>query len=182
MTKIDKFNKIASNPKNKSKEILAAIAIQEGSKILEIGVGGGYYAKLFAKIIGKKGRYYGIDTNEEFIKNLHTIAKSYTNITGIKIEQNELPEIKEKIDFIFTRNAYHHLEDRTNYFKKISAILKSTGKIIIIDYDESLSFFRLFGHYTKKDLIIEELSNAGFRLTQDLKILSKQSFLIFEKR
>ena len=181
MKRIDRYNKIASSPKNKSKEIISTLGIAKGDKILEIGVGGGYYAKTFSKIVGEKGNYYGIDTDETFIDNLKTIEKSNLNITGIKILPNEIPHLQEKIDFIFTRNVYHHLENRIDYFKKLSGLISTKGKVVIIDYDESFSLFRLSGHYTRKDLIMKELKEAGFSVIEDFKILKKQSFLIFEK-
>ncbi len=182
MTKIDRYNKIASAPKNMSKEIINAMGIGQGDKILEIGVGGGYYAKMFSKIVGKNGSYYGIDTDETFIENLNEISKSFSNITGIKILENEIPALKEKVDFIFIRNVYHHLENRTDYFKKISNLIKNKGKIVIIDYDESFSLFRFSGHYTRKSTIIKELKDANFSLIKDFQFLNKQSFLIFEKK
>ncbi len=181
MTKINRYNKIASAPKNKSKEIVKAMCIEQGNKILEIGVGGAYYAKMFSEIIGETGNYYGIDTDETFIENLNEIGKSILNIKGIKVLPNELPALKEKVDFVFTRNVYHHLENRTNYFRKISDLMTIKGRIVIIDYNESFSFFRLSGHYTKKTTIINELKEANFSVIQDLKLLNKQSFLIFEK-
>jgi cyclopropane fatty-acyl-phospholipid synthase-like methyltransferase len=181
MKRINRYNKIASASKNKSKEIINTLGIVRGNKILEIGVGGGYYAKLFSKIVGDKGNYYGIDTDEIFIENLKIIGKTNLNIAGIKILPNEIPDLQEKIDFVFTRNVYHHLENRTDYFRKISDIISTKGKIVIIDYDESFSLFRLSGHYTKKILIVKELKEAGFSIIKDLKLLNKQSFMIFEK-
>ncbi len=181
MTRIDRYNKIASAPKNKSKEIIKAMGIEQGNKILEIGVGGGYYAKMFSKIIGENGNYYGIDTDDTFIENLNVIGQSILNITGIKVLANDIPTLKEHVDFVFTRNVYHHLDNRTDYFRKISDLMTTNGRVVIIDYDESFSLFRLSGHYTKKAIIIQELQEAGFLLVQDLKLLNKQSFLIFEK-
>ena len=182
MKRIERYNKMASAPKNKSKEIINTLPIKKGDKILEIGAGGGYYAKIFSKIVGEKGNYYGIDTNKVFIENLNTIGKSgLKNITGINTLPNEIPDLPKKVDFVFSRNVYHHLENRIDYFRKISDIITIKGKIIIIDYNEKLSLFRLSGHYTPKFLIIKELGEAGFLVTQDLGLLNNQSFLIFEK-
>ncbi len=181
-TKIERYNKIASSPKNKPQEVISAIDIKQGNKILEIGVGGAYYAKKFAEIIGENGQYYGIDTDETFIENLKEIVQSISNITGVHISKNEIPILPEKVDFVFTRNVYHHLENRTDYFRKISNLMTPKGQVVIIDYDENFSLFRLSGHYTKKATIIKELKDANFSLVKDLKFLNKQSFLIFEKK
>ncbi len=181
MTRIERYNKIASAPKNKSKEVIEAMGIEQGNKILEIGVGGAYYARKFSEIIGENGQYYGIDTDETFIENLNEIAQSVSNIRGMHISESEMPALPEKVDFVFTRNVYHHLENRTDYFRKISDLMTSKGQVVIIDYDESFSLFRLSGHYTKKATIIKELKDANFSLVKDFKFLNKQSFLVFGK-
>ncbi|GAI47224.1 unnamed protein product [marine sediment metagenome] len=37
----------------------------------------------------------------------------------------------------------------------------------------------MFGHYVPREIIIEEMSKAGYRLEEDLDFLSEQSFTIF---
>ena len=179
MSKVERYNKIASAPKNKSKDVVNSLGLEKGSKILEIGIGGGFYASLFSEIIGESGMYYGIDTDEGLINNLISIPNA--NITGIKIKPNEIPKVPEKVELIFARNAYHHIKDRMNYFRKLSDKMTDNGKVAIIDYDESLSWLRLFGHYTKKSVLVKELEEVGFTVVEDLNFLHKQSFLVFEK-
>ncbi len=182
MGKINRYNKIASSSKNQSEKIVKALGICSGNKILEIGVGGGFYANIFSELVGKDGKYYGIDTNKTFIDNLLAIKKIKPNITGINVLPNEIPVFQEKIDLIFTRNVYHHIKNRTDYFRKLSNTLSAKGKIVVIDYNKSFSLFRLSGHYTKKTRIFKELNEAGFKIVQDFDFLLKQSFLIFEKK
>lgn len=152
MERIERFNKKAASPKNKPDQILDALKIKPGDTILEIGVGGGYFANRFSEIIGKEGHYFGLDTNLEFIQNLKKLNKNTSNhnIKGIKVDPNEFPKIETKVDLIFTRNAYHHLEHRIEYFSFLTKLLSRKGRIAIIDYNETLSLMSLFKHFTKK--------------------------------
>jgi ubiquinone/menaquinone biosynthesis C-methylase UbiE len=181
MNKIKRYNKLASLPKNKSKDILNALQINEGDHILEIGVGGGYFAQQMSLKIGKSGLYYGIDTNDLFLDNLEKLNYKLQNIRTIKSTTSYLPNLDENFDLVFTRNVYHHLENRSEYFKQISEQLSENGRIAIIDYNESFSLWRLSGHYTRKQVIINELKNAGLKLKQEYDFLHKQSFLVFGK-
>lgn len=181
MTKISRYNKMASDPKYKSHEIINALKLKKGHKVMEIGVGGGFYAEVFSKLVGVTGKYIGIDTKAELIENLEVISRSNPNIRGIKTEQNEVPLLSEKVDIIFSRNVYHHLSNRVEYFKSMSNLLCRGGRLIIIDYNESLSLMKLTGHYTKKNLIINEICKSGLSLVEDYGFLNKQSFLIFKK-
>ncbi len=181
MKNIDRYNKIARKAENKSLEIIEKLQIKENFRILEIGVGGGYYADLFSNLIGEHGLYYGADTEDAFLKNLEAMNRKgkYGNIRTLKVSETDFPKPDKKVNIIFTRNVYHHLSKRTEYFKRLGDFLEDNGIVAIIDYDESFSLMKLFGHYTKTKVIIAEMEKAGYVLKVEYKILKKQSFLIF---
>lgn len=176
---IARFNKRASLPKFKSNEILSLLDIQSGNNILEIGIGGGFYAAKFAEKIGPDGCYVGLDTNREFIDYVNSSCQ-FNNIKCIEFHDKVINEINERFDLVFTRNTYHHLTNRSEYFKKIKTLLKPTARVAIMDYNEKLSMIMLRGHYTKKSIIIEEMREAGFALDKDYPIVRNQSFVIFK--
>lgn len=181
MNKIKRLNKQASSPKNQPNKILKELQLSEGKRILEIGVGGGFFAENFSAKIGKSGVYFGIDTEDAFLENLITINPELDNIKTVKSLSVSIPEIDEKFDLIFIRNVFHHLLNRTEYFKAASNLLTENGRICIIDYNERAVLMKLTGHYTPKKVIIKELNEAGFVLETDCDFLNKQSFLIFKE-
>lgn len=186
MNHIEKYNQSAAKPKRKAKEIIESLNLREGLKILEIGSGGGYFAEKFSNLIGNSGIYYGIDTDSECIEHLLELNKkiNFKNINAIKISVGEIPNFDIKFDLIFSRNVYHHLSDRINYFSKFSNYLEDDGKIVIIDYDDSWSLHRLkyFSHYTKRNVVEEEMKQANYNLIKSFDFLPIQSFLIFGKK
>ena len=183
MNRTERYNKIAGKAKNKSSEIIERLGIKANDKILEIGVGGGYYAEVFSDLVGVGGLYYGADTSDEFLENLIKINQKMNNnnIRILKIEDNIIPKPDKKIDLIFTRNVYHHLSNREKYFEKLHEFLEKDGKIVIIDYNERFSLARLFGHYTKSKVIITEMQRANYLLKAEYNILEGQSFFVFER-
>lgn len=183
MNRIERYNKIAQKDKSKSLEIIAKLNVQKDDNILEIGVGGGYFAGLFSDIIGEKGVYYGADTENIFLENLEKInqSKKSKNIYTLKINTDELPNPQKKVNLIFTRNVYHHLSNRIEYFKKLSNFLEEDGKVAIIDYDESFTLMRLFRHYTKSKVIVSEMIQANYVLKNEYNMLKGQKFYLFER-
>lgn len=181
--KAEMFNKKASNPKNKSLEIVDILSIKNGEKILDIGSGGGFFSLLFADKVGKKGIVYAIDTNKEFLDYIEETISSrgISNIKTVHVPEGIPNLIEREIDLIFMRNVYHHLEDRIDYFSSVKKVLKPEGRIVIIDYqrNKGFNFHRIMGHSTNKDTIIKELENSGFKLVKDIDILPEQNFLIF---
>jgi arsenite methyltransferase len=170
------FNRQASDPKNKPDEILTALAVQPGQKVADIGAGGGYFALRFAKMVGKQGQVYAVDTDSgkiEFIKK--SAAKGATdNVQTIVVTAGDLT-LPEKVDLIFLRNVYHHLKDRVHYFSMLKSSLKLDGRIAIIEHKGG----SIFEHRVNKETIVEEMRQAGYQVAKSLDFLPKQSFTIF---
>jgi arsenite methyltransferase len=184
-SKMRRFNKSASSESAKPDQVLASLGIKRGMNVLEIGVGGGYFISRIAVMVGESGLVYGVDTEPDFIANLVEMntQSQYRNIRPVLFRTiTDLLGLGKTIDLVFTRNAYHHLKDRAEYFRSISPLLKPECRIAIIDYNEyPFSLLRILGHFTRKKEIIREQAEAGNRLIQDVSIFQKQSFLIFQR-
>jgi len=84
------------------------------------------------------------------------------------------PLIPEKVDLIFSVNAYHHLKDRAAYFRNVARYLKPGGRIAIIDFREGA-----FRHFTARKVLLEEFKTAGYALDKNHGFLPRQNFLVF---
>lgn len=177
------FNKKASDPKNKPDQILETLALQPGQNVADIGAGGGYFSLRFANSVGKKGLVYAVDTNPgflEFIRN-SAMEKGLNNIKTVLAAEDKLTFPEKSLDFVFLRNVYHHLPNRVEYSRNLAGLLRPEGKVVIIEYKRGglFSFRRIFGHYVPREIIVEEMNQAGYQLKQSFDFLSKQSFAIF---
>ncbi|MEA3255283.1 MAG: class I SAM-dependent methyltransferase [Candidatus Altiarchaeota archaeon] len=177
------FNRKASNPKSRPDEILNALALQPGQNIADIGAGGGYFTLRFADAVGGGGRVYAVDTNPEFLEFIRDNAKEkgLSNVETIHATGNTLNLPEKSSDLVFMRNVYHHLSNRTEYFRNLRGALKPGGKVVVIDYKNQgfFSFRRFFGHHTPKETIMDELNDAGYDLMQEHDILPEQHFLVY---
>ena len=160
ISKVEMFNRKASDPKNKPGKILKALKLQAGQNVADIGAGGGYFSLMFAEAVGKEGQVFAVDTNQEFLEFVKNAAKEKgaNNIKTVLVTGNNLPLSGKSLDLVFLRNVYHHLPNRVEYFKKLRELLKPNGRIAIIEYKSSklFSFRRIFRHYVPKESIMEE--------------------------
>ncbi|HTR80916.1 MAG TPA: methyltransferase domain-containing protein [Bacteroidota bacterium] len=183
--KIQRFNKSASAESSKPDEILRILDLKPGMNVLEIGVGGGYFNMRIAERVGKSGVVYGVDADPAFIENLRSLNKQNQNdnIRPILFKSvQDVLALGQIVDLVFTRNAYHHLHNRVEYFKSIAPILKPGCTIAILDHSEyPFNMIRLMGHFTEKKIIVEEQEKAGNVLVRDVEIFKKQNFLLFRK-
>ena len=178
------FNRRASSPGSKPEEVLRSLALREGESVIDVGVGGGFYALKFAELVGSKGIIYGVDVNPSFLKLLadRALKKGLQNIKTVPASQMDSLIPLNTVDCIFLRNVYHHLDNRVGYFRNMSRFLKPGGRIAIIEYKaERKKVFKPAGHYTSKDKIVEEMTSAGYKLSSSFDFLPEQSFTIFSK-
>ena len=177
------FNKKASNPKNKPREVLDSLRIEKGSMIADIGSGGGYFSIQFADLVGKEGKVYAIDTDHEFLEFIRKGAeeKGLDNVETVIAAGDNLNLPEGILDLIFVRNVYHHLQNRVEYFRKLRILLKPEGRVAIIEYKPCgfFSFHAIFGHYVKREVIMDEMEKAGYTLDEKFDFLPEQSFTVF---
>jgi len=84
-----------------------------------------YFSIRFAEIVGKGGKVYAVDTDENLLKFVNRKArqKGLNNIITVLVKDKlKLPE--ENLDFIFMRNVTHHISNRVRYFKELKKFLK----------------------------------------------------------
>ena len=87
--------------------------------------------------------------------------------------------VPKAVDLLFTSNTYHHLEDRSAYFRDAAQYLAPGGRLAIVEYKKTGFFHRVMGHATDAEAIREEMESAGYSLEVEHAFLEKQHFVIF---
>ena len=176
------LNREAASPKNKSLEIINGLNINDGDVVGDIGAGGGFFTFKFSGKVGKEGRVYAIDTNQQALEFIMNKSKEngFDNIKVISADDTGL-DLPEKVDLFFLRNVFHHLKEPDKYFKGIRPFLKEDGKIAVVDFKKKgLSFTGLFGHFTEEEFMIDIMKKAGYEVHERFNFLESQSFIIFK--
>jgi|GEM_PF-208189 len=176
------FNMKAALPQYKASEVVKALNLKEGNVVADIGAGGGYFSFLFAKKVKEKGIVYAVEINKKYIEYINALAqkKKISNIKTLFVESNKFPIADKTLDFIFVRNVYHHLSNRSDYFKGLKPYLKAKGKIVIIDFKQNNLFQRLRGNVFSIEIVKKEMNAAGYKVFDKKDFLDKQMFLIFD--
>lgn len=145
--------------------VIRALALQPGDHVADLGAGGGYFTFRLADAVGPRGKVYAIDIDKSNLDYITRRAQrdGYTNIETILAKPDDPLLPANSIDVIFTRNTYHHLEKRTDYFTAAARYLRPGGRVAIIDLNGASWFHRffLFGHWTPKDTSRTEMEAAG---------------------
>jgi ubiquinone/menaquinone biosynthesis C-methylase UbiE len=160
-------------------KVILALAIKPDQAIADIGAGTGYFAFRIAAA-EPKCKIYAADIEQEMIDYMSKIAtkKKVCNLIPTLISANS-PNLPEKIDLVIVVDTYHHIDNRTKYFSQLRQLLRPGGRIAIIDFTAESPVGPPKQHRISKEEVIKELSLAGLKLDQDLKILPNQYFVIF---
>ncbi len=180
------FNWSASRPSRQPDRIIATLGIKKGAHVGDLGSGGGYYALRFARETGSEGRVFAIDVNPEFLRFVASNAKKagLKNITIVAVPEMVACIPAGSLDLLFSRDVYHHLPDRADYFKTLAKFFNPQGRVAIIDWLPGASRFAgpPSGHRTSPVAIVQEMEAAGFSLISRHDFLKGQSFMIFGLR
>ena len=162
-------------------EIISSLDIRIGNHVADLGSGSGYFTWHLAKAVGLTGQVYAVDVDSAMIAYVFKLAgeKGYRNVETILAEYDD-PLLPEKgVSLIFTSNTYHHISDRITYFANVMKYLRLGGHIAVIEYNGRGWFKRLGSHWTAKNVIVEEMVQAGYELEKEFDLVPKQSFLLF---
>jgi arsenite methyltransferase len=164
--------------------VIAALKIQPGAIVADLGSGGGYFTFRLAEAAGPTGKVYAVDVDQDMVDLIKKSAKEKTagNIEAVLAKPDNPMLPKPGADLIFTSNTYHHIDHRVAYFANLRQYLRPGGSIAIIDFDRRAWLEGLLRHYTPSEFIKREMEQAGYALQQEYDFLDRQSFLIFKAK
>lgn len=120
---------------------ISELGIVDGMKVIDLGAGSGFYALEAAKKVGPRGMVYAVDVQQELlnkIKNAGSLAGLHNiEVVWGNIEKLGGTKLRESIaDRIILSNTLFQIAptDRDNLVLEIKRILKSGGKVLVVDW------------------------------------------------
>lgn len=106
-------------------EVIDALDLEGGENVADIGSGGGYFTFRLADAVAPGGRVYAADVDSEMIAFVSDMAidRGYDAVLALLAEFNDPLLPTGEIDLVFTCNTYHHLQNRSVYFRNIRKAL-----------------------------------------------------------
>ncbi|HEX2586099.1 MAG TPA: hypothetical protein VHL14_13290 [Steroidobacteraceae bacterium] len=132
----------------KPEAVLTFAEVKPGETVVDLLPGGGYYTRLFSKVVGPKGAVYAITPDEllqKFPKALDGIKSiagtdDYKNVTALQGPAVPVTPPK-KADVIFTSMNYHDYHnpllgspDMMAFNKSVLNALKPGGLFVVLDH------------------------------------------------
>ncbi len=167
----------------KPDEVVKSLNLKPGDAVADIGAGTGYFTRRFAKAVSPGGQALGLDIEPSMVQYMEEEAHKLelNNYKALLIKPDN-PELDPgSVDVVFLCNTYHHIENRVDYFKRLSKSLKKNGRVVIVDfYKKPLPVGPpSVDHKLSKEVVLEEFQEAGYNLKHDKDFLLYQYYLEF---
>ncbi len=144
--------------------VLKKMGDLKDKRILDIGVGSGYFSHQFLKV---GASVTGADVDDKFLQHVKERFSSFKRFSTHKLEFDDPKLDGLKFDFIFTSNTYHHIDNRVEYLKKLKPALVKDGKLVIVDFKRKAKNPDLGPPPSMRvdyETVIRELELAGYSL------------------
>lgn len=167
-------------------ELVALADLKPGQRILDLIPGDGYWTRIFARMVGPKGRVYAVwpqayarDATGN-VAQLRALAKQYGNVT-VQVQPGPMLTSPEPLDAVWTSDNYHDYNDKfmgrpgsLAFARWAFRILKPGGLFIVIDHSAAAGHGLADTetmHRIERAQVIREATSAGFRLVGESRVL-----------
>jgi len=174
------------------KRLAAVMEWRPGTIVADIGAGDGKYAFAAAQIVGSSGKVFATEIDRDKLAKLRSeVTKRHlANVTVLESKDADTNLPAECCDAIFLRRVYHHLTKPAEFDAALIRSLKPGGRLAIIEFPPRSSLDPVEGvpanrggHGIPKDVAIEELTAAGFRIKTTVNSWPQGDYLLlFEKK
>ena len=166
----------------KPEKVVEALGVKVGDAVADLGAGSGYFSVLFAKKVGDKGKVFAADVEQgmvDYIKK-RMEREDLKNITPVLCEPDNPGLAEKSADLLFICDTWHHIPERPAYLQKIAKVLKSGGRLAIVDFKkESTPEGPPMHMRLSREEVIQEITSAGYTLSGEFDFLPYQYFLVF---
>lgn len=167
-------------------EVTALAGIKPGSKVAEMWPGGGYFTRIFSKVVGGNGVVYAwapapppnAPAGRDPAAGIRALAAdaNYSNVKVVSLDP--AVALPEPVDVVWTSLNYHDMHNREGYIDAVNkaalGALKPGGLYVVIDHaaqkgSGARDTPKL--HRIDEDLVKKEVLAAGFEAAGESALL-----------
>jgi len=166
----------------KPERIMDALGIADGSKVADVGAGGGWFTVRLARRVGPNGRVYAEDVQPQMLEATRRRA-ARERLGNISYQPGTAADPmlpRATLDAVLIVDAYGEIPNPLLFLQNVRASLKDGGRVGIVDYKRQGG--GPGGDNRPDPASVEEVARAaGLRLVARETFLPFQFFLVFAR-
>jgi ubiquinone/menaquinone biosynthesis C-methylase UbiE len=117
--------------------VMEELSIGPGMSVADVGAGIGYFTLKLSKKVGKTGKVYASDIDEQALAYLNDRRKNagLDNIIIIHGDEDNPKIPEESVDLVLIVNTIQFVKDKTAFLNNISHSLNENGKLVFVQWD-----------------------------------------------
>ncbi len=118
-------------------EFLRSNGLSPGMCIADIGCGPGFFTFPAAEIVGKSGRVYAVDIQEDMLKELKR-RKPPENVSVVHSDEDHIPIEDDACDVILLAFVLHEAAERVLFLNELKRLLRPKGRLLLLDWEKKV--------------------------------------------
>jgi cyclopropane fatty-acyl-phospholipid synthase-like methyltransferase len=168
-------------------EVVAAIGLQPGEIVADIGAGTGIFSVPMARLVGANGTVLAVEIDAGFLPIIEGKAREQgvENVRTVLGEFGDPKLPRRDIDVAFFHDVLHHIQEREAYIRALGAYMPAGSRIVVVDYDMSVPGVP---HSNQPEMLISPsqvagwMAAAGFEPTREVEMFDDRFFVVYTKR
>lgn len=146
-------------------DVLRALNLREGSTVLDLGSGAGYFTLKLAPVVGKRGRVLSEDVRKLSLFFLWTraLTRGYFSVHVIAGEEDNPRLPRGALDAALICNAFHEFSNPELMVKHVFLSLRPGGRVVIVERGPPATGAE-HAHEISLKGVETELRTAGFEI------------------
>lgn len=160
---------------------LKRIEIDSNDVICDIGAGSGIFTVTAAKLT--RNRVYALETDIEMLEIIKEKAKNerLANIDLIQVVGDNIQISDKTVNVVLLVTVLHEIENRSVFLREIKRILKTDGRIMLIEfYKHETPFGPPESHRISREEVIKVMDETGFLNSMEFALGNNFYCIVFE--
>jgi len=144
-------------------DVVAAMRLQPGMTVVDLGAGTGYFLPHLSRAVGPGGHVIALDIEPDMVRYMTERAtrEHLANVTArvVAVDDPGLPS--GSVDRVLVVDTWHHIAGRPAYAAKLLAALAPGGAVFVVDFKLEASHGPPPEHRLAPSLVAAELAQGG---------------------
>lgn len=167
----------------KPERIMDSLGIADGSKVADVGAGGGWFTVRLARRVGPNGIVYAQDVQPQMLEAIErrVVKENLQNVVTIHGTPSDPNLPIESLDAVLIVETFHEIQSGNPrlFLENVRRSLKEGGRVGIVDYKQGGGGPGPDGARPDPAAVEAVAREAGLRLIEKETYLPFQFFLVF---
>jgi ubiquinone/menaquinone biosynthesis C-methylase UbiE len=169
-------------------EIVAALGLEPGMRVADIGTSTGLCLEPFTSAVGSSGQVYAVDISPRLVEYVRERAQDegWARVEPVLCTDRSCELSPASTDLAFVCDTYHHFEYPRTTLTSLFEAIAPGGRLVIVEFERIPGVSRqwVLDHVRAgRETFTEEIESAGFVLSGELSVpgLSENYVLSFRR-